>query len=896
MRLLLSLSLLLIAGNLSAKPAHLKSVAEYVGPGFAPRLNACVLCHADGGDESDKPHNDFGKVIAEWRKDRKKAGLRSDIGDALDALADRDTDKDGIPDMEEILAGKFPGTHADYPTPAERAAAKKKLADLRAKRADYRWLPLEPVKRPAVPAVKNAAWVKNPIDAFVAEQHDKNGLKPRPETSKATLLRRVSIDLIGLPPTRDELHAFLSDTSPNAYEKVVDHLMARPEYGEAQARHWMDVWRYSDWAGYQAEIRDSQPHIWRWRDWIVESVNADKPYDRMVKEMLAADELAPGDENALRATGFLVRNWYKFSREVWLDRTVEHTAKGFLGLTVNCAKCHDHMYDPIPQTDYYSFRAIFGAHDIRTDRLPGQADTAKAGLVRVYDADAARPTYLFVRGNDQDPDKTKPIPPAVPAALVGPTFDIKPVTLPKFAVTPDDRPFVLEETKAANDAAVAKAHADLRAASARLGAVPLGFGVLPAVLKSSLIGLRQDQVAAAQADVLIAERKRDVFSAHLAVESLDAKSPAWKPAAEKVTQLQRAVAVAEAKKLVAAATLARWTVTPKGQPDPAKKLADAQAALAKAETAAKAAPSTAFAVRPVKAFPATSTGRRLALANWLADPKNPLTARVAVNHLWLRRFGTGIVPTMFDFGKNGQPPTHPKLIDWLAAELMTNGWSLKHVHRLIVLSATYRMDSLPVASDAARDPDNRFLWRQNTRRMTAEAVRDSVLAVAGELDRTRGGEEINEAAGLTTFRRSLYFRHAPEKQMTFLELFDSASPTECYRRGESVVPQQALALANSPLTQTMSRLLAAKLTKQAPAEPEFIAAAFETILSRPPAADERALCQTFLKDQAALFAGKKLTPLGGPAASKPASADGAQRARENLIHVLLNHNDFVSVR
>ena len=213
------------------------------------------------------------------------------------------------------------------------------------------------------------------------------------------------------------VRAFVADPSDRAYEALVDRLLASPQYGERWGRHWMDVWRYSDWDGFGAEVRESQPHIWRWRDWIVESLNRDLPYDRMIVAMLAADETDPCDADSLRATGFLARNWYKFNRNVWLEDTVEHTAKAFLGITLNCAKCHDHKYDPIPQTDYYAFRAFFEPYTVRTDPVPGQPDTTKAGLVRVYDGQAATPTFVFERGDEKRPIKEKPLAPSVPLVL-----------------------------------------------------------------------------------------------------------------------------------------------------------------------------------------------------------------------------------------------------------------------------------------------------------------------------------------------------------------------------------------------------------------------------------------------------------------------------------------------
>jgi hypothetical protein len=306
-------------------------------------------------------------------------------------------------------------------------------------------------------------------------------------------------------------------------------------------------------------------------------------------------------------------------------------------------------------------------------------------------------------------------------------------------------------------------------------------------------------------------------------------------------------------------------------------------------------------------YPSTSTGRRLALARWIVDPRNPRTARIAVNHIWLRHFGQALVPSVANFGLNGERPSHPEMLDWLAAELMDHGWSMKHVHRLIVLSNTYRQTSIPAASssrDADADPDNRFLWHMNSRRMESEVVRDSVLSVAGQLDLTQSGPEIPEADGQTTHRRSLYFRSTPNEKMQFLELFDQANPNECYRRQESVMPQQALALGNSALLLNQSRLLAKSvsdevgLADESPRVAAFIHAAFEHVLSRPPRAEEVAVCERFLRTNTDLHLSGSKTAFS--AASGPnvtaAASDPHQRARENLIHVLFSHNDFVTIR
>ena len=236
--------------------------------------------------------------------------------------------------------------------------------------AEKHWAFKSPV-RPPVPVTTRAS--KNPIDAFITREQEKRGLAPLPEADKRTLLRRVYYDLVGIPPSESAVTAFLADKSAQAYDKVVDQLLASQQYGERWGRHWLDIWRYSDWYGYRQsnQVRYSQRHIWRWRDWTIESLNENKPYDRMVTEMLAGDEIAPTDPKVLRATGYLARNWYMFNRNVWLQDTVEYTSAAFLGVTMKCARCHTHKYDPIPHADYYKMRAFFEPHDVRTDRIPG---------------------------------------------------------------------------------------------------------------------------------------------------------------------------------------------------------------------------------------------------------------------------------------------------------------------------------------------------------------------------------------------------------------------------------------------------------------------------------------------------------------------------------------------
>jgi hypothetical protein len=757
------------------------------------------------------------------------------------------------------------------------------------------------VQRPAVPRAKNNDWVRTPIDAFIAAEHEARGLQPRPTASKAILLRRVYLDLIGLSPTPEEQRAFEEDHSSDAYEKVVDRLLADPRYGERWGRHWMDIWRYSDWAGWTdgKQVRDSQRHIWRWRDWIVESLNADRGYDRMVMEMLAGDELAPDDPNTLRATGFLVRNYKMLSREQWLEDTVKHTGQAFLGITLGCAKCHDHRTDPILQSEYYRVRAIFEPHQVRTDRVPGELDREKNGLPRVYDVDKETPTYLLIRGDERTPDKNRVIQPGVPKALCGDklkaALDITPVTLPRDAASPDKRDFVIKDTIMASERAVTKA-------------------------KDALANAKPELVKQTELELAIAEARHESLLAELHAEKLEDEGKKdgdeWKTVAKDTMLKQRRAALREAqlglhkanglqadaqRRLDEAAKVtddkAKAVALEKTGKDleaAAKKTAEAAIAMATAAEESNAEPTTGYKPRPRDDYPTTSTGRRLAFAKWIANPDNPLTARVAMNHLWLRHFGRGIVATPENLGHDGARPSNPALLDWLAAEFMASGWRMKAMHRMLVTSSTYRMSSTPDEADAKIDPDNVHLWRMPTRRMEAELVRDNLLYVTGSLDLTMGGPDIDNAQGMTSKRRSIYLRCAAEKEVEFLKIFDGPSVNECYQRHPTVIPQQSLALANGELTLAQSKLLTKELTEEATNSDEaFVKDAFQRVLARAPQPEEQRACLEFLH-------GKGSPPIA-PAPTEAAPAENPRpveptRARENLVMVLFNHNDFVTIR
>lgn len=1016
--------------------------------------------------------------------------------------------------------------------------------------------------RPAVPELKPLAgqpsrWRGNPIDALIARAHQKHGLTPQPVADKRVWLRRVSIDLVGLPPTPEELAAFVGDESAEAHDKVVARLLDSPQYGQRWGRHWMDIWRYSDWWGLGAEVRNSQKHIWHWRDWIVESVNADKGYDQMLREMLAADELYPNDLDRLRATGFLARQYFIFNRTTWLDETVEHSAKAMLGLTFNCAKCHDHKYDPFSQVEYYQMRSLFEPYQVRTEMVPGQIDFEKDGIPRAFDAHLDVPTFLHIRGDDRNPDKSRTIEPAAPAFLSSDNLKlmIEPVSLPLEATHPGLRPFVVEAYRKAAEQQIASARAALETAGktlrkseaaakelaaktlaakeaaatndsaekaateaaakvkeggpdagkpsnvivrddfstakpdvweqltgkwsyengrlvqsqvgsirgvvrlkqlppadfeARVKYIPTGgdqwksvgiscdvtaegnelLAYLSAVAsgprsqiafkqgaayvypsaaaqprkvklnqpheivlraRGTLLNMSVDGehsiafrlpttlqrqrghlelitfdatvefvefelkalppelklveadapeekpavVASAslpidQAKLGVTIAKKSLMTAEARLVSLEARGtadqlrhrgspsgevatgeaePAEKSDAESAASQDAAIAAKKSELILAAlksdealsrAELALLKSATDKKPAAEKTFDAAKTALEKARKAVET-PDAAYTPLPGakktqedyqnrnagKPFPPTSSGRRSALAKWLTDPRHPLPARVAVNHIWMRHMGQPLVPTVFDFGRKGTPPTHPELLDWLAVELIENNWSMKHIHRLIVTSETYRLSSSSAAATEATlasDPDNRFFWRMNPVRMEAQIVRDSLLHIAGELDLSSGGPSI-PVSDQASRRRSLYFVHSHNDHQKFLSMFDDASVLDCYRRAESIVPQQALALENSPLAAAMAGKIAERITAANPStsDGQFIRIAFLTVLSAEPNAAEQALISELLPS---LTAAARLKKRPDPESS----------ARVAVIHALLNHNDFVTVR
>ena len=795
----------------------------------------------------------------------------------LSADPDERMPPEGSPLEVEEIAALRAWIEAGAPKPAEETGEEDP--------ADH-WAFQRPRREPPLP---HSADYGNSIDHLLAREQAVRGLEVLPEAKSDVLLRRVFLDLIGLPPLPEDLARFQRDPSPQAYERVVERLLSSPQYGERWGRHWMDIWRYSDWYGLGAQLRFSQKHLWRWRDWIVESLNEDKGYDQMVREMIAGDELAPSDPSVVRATGFLARNYYLFNRNTWLEQTIEHTSRAFLGLTMQCAKCHDHKYDPISQEDYYRFRAFFEPHQVRLDPVPGTTDLEEDGLPRVFDAHADLPTYLFERGNDKTPDTSRVLTAAIPGVLAWEPLEIAEARLPVEAFYPGLQPFVIENYLRDARRAVTEAKAHVTA-----------LGEDDSALKKEAYTL------ALEAAVLRPAAYRTAHRADRVRYGLDQE-------AEPGQSKRAAIATAEAFQRAQGHAEVAMKAFQAAEGDEnkrkafSKQLETAQAALAQLEVRIAEGSFSYESLRPSrkalespaeteesrrKPYPESTTGRRLALANWMADRRNPLTARVAVNHIWLRHFGQALVPDVQDFGRRSAAPALLPLLDSLAIYLMDNDWRMKPLHRLIVTSAAYRRSSSTagVGSDeVARDPGNGFYWSRRPRRMESETIRDSLRYLAGTLDLRMGGPTIDPDKSENLGRRSLYFTHSRDQQHRFLSMFDDAEILGCYQRTESIIPQQALAMVNSKLSLEMAdqvalRVMADLRESELVSDAAFVREAFSRILGGAPTPTELQLCVEMMRATRA--------SVGGEAGSERPS----RRARRNLVQALFNHNDFITIR
>ena len=603
----------------------------------------------------------------------------------------------------------------------------------------------QPVKRVDPPQVKDKRWVKSPLDQFVLAKLESKGLHPAPPASKVELIRRAHFDLTGLPPSPEEIKAFTNDRSPKAYEHLVDRLLASPHFGERLAQSWLDVVRYAETEGFEYDRH--LPDAWRYRDYVIDSFNQDKPFNQFLMEQIAGDEMAPDDPEKQSATVFhrlgpVRRNAgnpeIALSRNEILTERTDVIGAAFLGLTIGCARCHDHKFDPIPQKDYYRLQAY----------LAGTQE---------YD-------LLLISAEEKK---------ILEHQSLGINNELKRLRRAMDKAEGLDRERIEKQ--------IEEQESNL----------PPGPATIP--------GIRN-----------VAEQRTEM---HVL------KRGVWENKGEQVAPRPLSVLVND--------TLPELS--------------------------------------------ADSPKPRSELANWLTDPKQPLTPRVAVNRIWQQHFGMGLVKTPNDFGANGDRPSHPELLDWLASELVGNGWKLKPLHRMILLSSAYQQSSQsPMAAAATRlDPENRWLWEFNRRRLSAEEIRDAMLAVSGRLNLKQGGRSVMvpvdkelvrqlykplqwEVARDTSehARRSIYMIAKRNLRVPFMEVFDApALLTSCPARESSTHAPQALEMLNGRLSNELADAFARRLLQETGGNPQkMVERACWIALGRPPTREERNLSVVFLRD------------------------------------------------
>lgn len=815
----------------------------------------------------------------------------------------------------------------------------------------------QPVQKPVPPKPKNAAWVRNPIDAFILAKLEEHGLQPAPPASKIDLIRRATFDLLGLPPTPEEVQAFLTDDSPDAFEKVLDRLLASPHYGERWGRHWLDLARYADSDGFEFDV--DRPHAFRYRDYVIRSFNADKPYDLFIHEQLAGDELDPKNPEALTATGFcrcgptIDNQINEKNRLDELDDIISTTSAVFLGMTIGCARCHDHKYDPISQKEYYELLAIFNSREKKDfnvatpeERERLERDRAKidaqirelkkqlaevapppirfAGQWRVADdelvQEALKPDVRLFFG---DPSWTDLILEVEAQRVRGAEG-----FLVAFRVQDADNFYWVNFGGWGNTQ-----HAvEVERAGERQLAIPGKPGRVVDDrwyrIRISLIG---QEARIFLDDELLFEFKtegatsggiglatwntaakfRNLRVRNLAGNPLHVGLPALpKPEdlnpinrhtrEQRRIELQTQINQLEARKTLPPLAMGIRDASREARPTYILLRGDHR--LQGAEVQPNV-PAVLRQVSPI-AFPtpgpeAKSTGRRLALARWLTHPDHPLTARVMANRLWQYHFHRGLVGSSSNFGLNGETPTHPELLDWLAQEFIAGGWRIKRMHKLIMLSNTYQQSTRLDPTAVARDPDNLYLWRYPRKRLEAEAIRDSILAVAGTLNREMYGPGVKprihpsliatgstpkwpivEREGPEHWRRSVYVFVKRSVLMPLLEGFDAPTATQsCERRHPTVVPTQALMLMNNEFVQEQAEHFARRLEREAGPQPErMIERGYWLALGRLPSAVEQEAALTFLAEQEKHHQGKPAPRL---------------EALTDFCHVLFNLNEFI---
>jgi hypothetical protein len=716
--------------------------------------------------------------------------------------------------------------------------------------------PFAKLKRPSLPAVRQRSWVRNPIDAFVLARLEQAGLQPNSPADKLTLLRRVTFDLTGLAPTQAERIAFLTDYSPDAYERLVDRLLASPRFGERWAQHWLDIVRYADTEGFKLDRLRTEAY--RYRDYVIRAFNTDLPYDRFLRQQVAGDELEPNNPDALVATGLFRLHPeesngsnYRLIRQTILDDITDVFGSAVLGMTFSCARCHDHKFDPITQKDYYSLQAFFAGVIHRDDLcLASSEEQAQAARQRAAWEKATREIQA-----ERD-------------ALVAPI-----------------RRDLFEEIIVTFDPDTQKA---LRTPESER--TPLQQQL--ACLSFKQIGRRYARAYRR----LPADKRARYDALGKKLEAFQALEPATLPVAMAVSD-------------TGAQTPVTHCLAVGNYLKPREEVAPAFPEFLDTQT-----PN----IRPVSGE-RPSSGRRSALAHWLSRSDNPMTSRVIVNRLWQHYLGQGIVGTPNDFGTMGEKATHPELLDYLATELVRQGWGLKAVHRLIVTSATYRQSSAAeqnrLATTANRvDAENKLLWHARVKRREAEAIRDAVLQASGQLNLRMFGPgvrpELPAPMMENTYawdpdekqedrnRRSIYMLAKRNFDYPLFAAFDVPDRSEsCPVRATTITAPQALAMLNGEFALGQARYMAADLlTRQGNDVRWVIRQAYLRTFLREPVPEEMQAAVQFLKHQSRLASrgAKTENPLGP--AGAPAGIDSSfAQAVVDFCHALLNAAEFLDI-
>ncbi len=743
---------------------------------------------------------------------------------------------------------------------------------------------LTPVQSPQAPDVKDKTWPRTAIDAFVLAELEAKGLSPAPPAPARTLARRIHLDLVGLPPSADEMRQFLEDRLPGAYERLVERLLADPRYGERWARHWLDLVRYGETGGLEGD--GAIGNAWRYRDWVIQALNDDMPYDEFVVMQIAgADEQSKTRNNYVPdAQGFIPAGFLRLApwdrsnlvaaevRQNYLNEVTTATASIFLGLTLGCARCHDHKYDPLPMRDFYRFQSFFSAvqtEDRHSAVSRPEVPYADPALAKIAAAKIAK----YEKRLEDGPEKRALE--ELEERLRQRLIEVR--RNERRGKDPGQADLHLElrrEDGRIFSGPARRLHARLLAAAKRTGD-PEEQQALEAYESHLLEGLKQ----AYGADEGYAEGRFDALSATDVREAVRAAYAADRPfSQEEVDQHSQLSGLLD----VYRRRLSRWqpvvlTVRnapgpPSGPPLPPVRVLGGGDYRQPGEAVEAGFPSAVtgsseaaeLVIDRYRQFP--TRGRRYTLARWIASPENPLTARVMANRIWQHHFGRGIVETASNFGRNGSGPSHPELLDWLAATFVERGWSVKDMHRLIVLSSTYRQAAEnPAVASSDSDPGNSLLWKFRRRRLEAEAIRDGILHVSEGLNAAMGGPSVfpplpDDLADFARYgrtgglmwepneseadarRRSVYVFQRRSLPLPMLAAFDAPVFSEsCERRSQTTTPLQALSMMNGYLVHDEAARLAARIRSLAGADPAAqIGAAFEIVLGRPADTEETA--------------------------------------------------------